>query len=466
MSISVGAPPGAPPPTPDLSRLNHDPLTAAVSVRKVAGTATGFAAAPSRRIRRGSARGRIGDNGEMVARWLLCGLALAPTPVQAVSTPLDAAVASIGEMSGVRTVHVWRGDELLAARAFRGADFGPHDVKSLSKSVLSALIGIALERRILPGLDAPIAELLPEESSGLDEERRRGITLRHLLTMTSGLGSTSGEHYGRWVASRNWVRAALGRPLEAAPGERFVYSTGNSHLLAAALTRAVGEDLLAWSRRVLFDPLGLEVAGWDRDPQGIRFGGNSFRITPEALGRFGRLYARGGRHRGAQLVPARWIEESTRGQAAGWPERYGAYGYLWWVPPFATERAFLAAGYGGQFLLVVPERDLVVVLTSSHVGKGEPWDRELLRRLEHELLPVAAAVGGSQPATRRESRGKMPRPERVPEKVRKRCQPLGNLFVVNNLPRGWHLSGQHLSALAGPRQDALSSAGGKQCWTS
>lgn len=321
---------------------------------------------------------------------------LLSTPSAAENPTLDRAVTSIGRMAGVRTVHVWRGEERLAARAFRGAGFGPHDIKSLSKSVLSALVGIALERGHLAGLDAPIAELLPEESSGLEEERRRGITLRHLLTMTSGIGSTSGEHYGRWVASRDWVRAALGRPLEAPPGERFVYSTGSSHLLAAALTRAAGEDLLAWGRRVLFDPLGLEVAGWDRDPQGIRFGGNSFRTTPEALGRFGRLYAQAGRHRGAQLVPARWIEESTRAHAAGWPERYGAYGYFWWVPPFQAERAFLAAGYGGQFLLVVPERSLVAVVTSTHVGKGAAWDRELLRRLEHELLPATRSGGESE----------------------------------------------------------------------
>ncbi|HSM14817.1 MAG TPA: serine hydrolase [Thermoanaerobaculia bacterium] len=321
-------------------------------------------------------------------------LLLAAQPSLGAQTPnprLDRAVERLGAMEGVRTVDVWVGDERVASREFRGADHRAWDVKSASKSVLSALVGIALERGLLPGLDAPIAELLPEEAARLDDPAKRAITLRHLLTMTSGLGSTSGEHYGRWVGSADWVRAALARPLEHRPGEVFVYSTGSSHLVAAALERAVGRDLLAWGREALFDPLGLEVAGWAEDPQGRRFGGNSFRVTPEALGRLGRLYLAGGRWQGRQLVPAGWVAESTRAHAEGWPERYGAYGLLWWIPPFERERGFLASGYGGQFLLVLPERDAVVVVTATHRGKGAAWDRELFGRIERELVPALGA---------------------------------------------------------------------------
>jgi CubicO group peptidase (beta-lactamase class C family) len=182
------------------------------------------------------------------------------------------------------------------------------------------------------------------------------------------------------------VNAALARPLEAEPGERFIYSTGSSHLVAAALARACECDLLEWGREVLFAPLGIEVASWAADPRGVRFGGNSFRIAPEALGRFGRLYLAGGEWNGKRLVPRDWIDATTRRQAEGWPDRYGAYGMLWWIPPFERERAFMAVGYGGQFLIVAPERGAVVVVTSTHEGKGKAWDRQLLGRVERELL--------------------------------------------------------------------------------
>jgi CubicO group peptidase (beta-lactamase class C family) len=305
---------------------------------------------------------------------------------------LERAAARIGAMRGVRTLEVWTAEERILARRFRGAGAGPHDVKSASKSVLSALVGIALERRLLSGLDAPLAELLPEAAATVEDPGKRAITLRHLLTMTAGLESTSGEGYGRWVAQRDWVRAALARPLVAPPGSRFEYSTGATHLIAAALARAAGRDLLAWAREVLFDPLGMSVAAWGRDPSGLRFGGNSFSLAPGELAALGRLYLARGRWGGERLLPEAWIEESTRPTAEGWPERYGAYGYLWWLPPFERERgAFLAAGYGGQFLLVAPASGAVVVVTSTHEGKGAAWDRELLALLERELLPAARA---------------------------------------------------------------------------
>jgi CubicO group peptidase (beta-lactamase class C family) len=335
----------------------------------------------------------------MAARGLLAGSLAALLAPAALGAPVategvSGAVERIGAMPGVRTVHVWRGEELLAARAFHGASFGPHDVKSLSKSVLSALVGIALERGLLPGLDAKLPELLPERSAAFDDPRKREIRLRHLLAMTSGLASTSGKSYGAWVASSDWARAKLARPMEARPGEKFLYSTGSSHLVATALARACRCDLLEWGNEVLFRPLGVRVASWATDPQGVRFGGNSFRIEPEALGRFGRLYLDGGVRERRRLVPAAWIEETTRRHADGWPDRYGSYGLLWWVPPF-EERAFMAVGYGGQFLVVAPERRAVVVVTSTHAGKGEEWDRRFLAAVERELLPAVGPRAGS-----------------------------------------------------------------------
>lgn len=338
--------------------------------------------------------------------WALAGAVAVPTA----AVVLDDAVARIGELDGIRTIQVWRGDELLVERTFRGAALGAHDVKSASKSVVSALVGIALERGLLPGLDAELAALLPDEAARLDDRGKRSISLGDLLSMSSGLASTSGPAYGAWVSSSDWVRAALARPLEHPPGTRFAYSTGNSHLVAAALSRACSCDLLEWGREVLFGPLGIEVVGWDRDPRGIRFGGNSFLVAPADFAKLGRLYLAGGKWQGRQLVPAEWIERSTGRHSDGWPERYGPYGLLWWLPTLASdERSFAAIGFGGQYLIVSPGHDAVVMITATHVGKGAPWDRELLSIVDRELLPATrrSRRGGEG---RDESRGRSPGP--------------------------------------------------------
>lgn len=290
---------------------------------------------------------------------------------------------SLAGRRGVMTAAVWQHAELLAAE---GPIDRPRNIMSASKSVLSALVGIAIEEGMLPSLDSTVGELLPETAGALPAAKRR-IALRDLLSMRSGLATTSFEHYGAWVAQGDWVAAALARPLVAEPGATFSYSTGNAHIVAAALSRAVGRDLLDWGREVLFDPLEIEVHGWDTAPEGVRFGGNNFRITARDLGTFGRLYAAGGAWRGEQLVPAAWVRESTRPHATGWPERYGSYGYLWWIPPRAPAGAFAAVGFGGQFCYVVPASGIVVVVTSTHESKGEAWDRELLAFLAERLLP-------------------------------------------------------------------------------
>ena len=291
---------------------------------------------------------------------------------------------------GLRSVLVVRGGEVVAERSFvgRGVNDRPTNVKSASKSLLSALVGIALERGEIESVEQTVAELLPERAEGLAAAKRR-ITLADLLSMQAGLASTSGPAYGAWVASSDWAAAALERPLEHPPGEEFSYSTGSSHLVAAILTRATGEDLLAYARRHLLDPLGVRVTAWDRAPEGVRFGGNNLSMSPEDLARLGQLYLQGGRWGERQLVPASWVERSTRPHAEGWPDRYGAYGYLWWLPPDDPWDSFAAIGYGGQFLYVVPELDMLVVTTASLESKGEAWDRRAFEILREDVFGAA-----------------------------------------------------------------------------
>jgi CubicO group peptidase (beta-lactamase class C family) len=263
------------------------------------------------------------------------------------------------------------------------------NIKSASKSVVSTLVGIAIERRLIPGVQEPIARWFPELHKQPDKEKR-GITIEDLLTMRSGLESTSGEQYGRWVSSRNWVRYALERPMVSTPGTSMEYSTGTSHILSAILTRATRKSTRAFANEALGRPLGFAFAPWPRDPQGIYFGGNEMLMTPKQMLAFGELYLNGGRVAGRQIVPQPWVETSCvpRTRSRWDPQR--EYGYGWWIQDIGRHRACFAWGFGGQYIFVFRDLDVVVVVTSATTVSEDRWDyrRQLFDLLRRHLLPA------------------------------------------------------------------------------
>jgi CubicO group peptidase (beta-lactamase class C family) len=265
----------------------------------------------------------------------------------------------------------------------------PINVKSASKSILNALVAIALQRGELKGLDARITDYLPNyfERIPLNDPRRQ-ITIRHLLTLSSGLPSTSIYNYGAWVSSKDWIAYSLNQSPVAPPGTRFVYSTGDTHLLAAVLTRATGMPLRAYAQRQLFDPLGVEIGAWDRDPQGIYFGGNNIALSPEALLSFGRLYLDGGTFEGRQVLSPDWIEQSwtSRFRNSSFNGRHD-YGYLWWRADFGGHSTWFAWGYGGQFLFVIPSLDAVVVFTGEPDARSRGGNEVIYTLMDQTIVP-------------------------------------------------------------------------------
>lgn len=265
----------------------------------------------------------------------------------------------------------------------------PINIKSASKSILNALTGIALEKGHLDSLDTPIRRYLPEYFEGIAAgDARRDITVRHLVTMSSGLPSTSIRNYGAWVTSRDWVGYALDRELENASGSYMTYSTGDSHLLAAVLTRATGRPLRDYAQQYLFKPVEMRVGGWDRDPQGVYFGGNNLALSPRSLLNFGRLYLDGGRFNGVQVLPATWVAESwqPRFLNSSFNMRHD-YGYLWWHTTFAGRSTWFAWGYGGQFLFVVPELEAVVVMTCDPDTRERGTNNLIYETMERVIVP-------------------------------------------------------------------------------
>ena len=267
-------------------------------------------------------------------------------------------------MPRLHSLLVSRHGEVILEHYFHGTRPTSYEnVKSASKSVISALVGIAIDRKLLPGVDAPIAPYFPELSATNADPRKRKITIEDLLTMRSGLVDTN-RGYGAWVQSPNWVRYLLTRPLQQQPGEPMDYNTGNSHLLSAILTKVSGSDTWTFAQSVLAAPLGITLAKWPRDPQGVYFGGNDMLLTPRQMLKFGELYLHRGRSSDRQIVPSSWVEASwaprTRSLRSG-----QLYGYGWWITELAGHPVEFAWGFGGQYIFVVPSLDLVVVTTSS-----------------------------------------------------------------------------------------------------
>jgi CubicO group peptidase (beta-lactamase class C family) len=258
----------------------------------------------------------------------------------------------------------------------------PVNVKSVSKSVIAALVGAAIARGVLEGVDQRMAPVLGDLVPDSADPRVGAITVDHLLTMRAGLERTSGRNYGRWVSSADWVRHVLTRPFVAEPGRRMLYSTGSYHLLSAALTRASGRSTLALARDWLGAPLGIDIPPWTRDPQGFYLGGNNMVLAPHALLRFGEMYRQGGAWRGEQVLSQDWIEASWTPRTRSFFTGH-SYGYGWFIVQARGYRVAYAWGYGGQLIYVVPDLGLTAVMTSDPNG---PSGRNGYVRLLHRLL--------------------------------------------------------------------------------
>lgn len=252
----------------------------------------------------------------------------------------------------------------------------PQPVWSVTKSVVSVLVGMAVDDGLLD-VDTRLVDVVRSTA-----DRHADVTIEHLLTMTSGIDLPDGDDtFAALHASDDWVASILDRPAATTPGAAFAYCSGCVHLLTAALHEVTG-DAAAYAQERLFAPLGLADVRWSTatDGTGVPIGGWGLELTAAQMAEIGRLYLQGGRWDEEPLVPAEWVERSATPLVEPEPfETWQAgYGYLWWVHPAG---AYAATGRGGQLLLVVPERSLVVAATAelsdadAHRSFTYVWDR-------------------------------------------------------------------------------------------
>ena len=319
---------------------------------------------------------------------VLCWVSISASANPNLSQVLDDAQA----LGPLETVIVSHDGQVMAERGYRGhRTTTPTNIKSASKLVVSALIGIAIDKGILKGTDQTIAPLLSEDLPAKPDPRLKDITIGNLLSMQAGLASTSGPNYGAWVASRNWVKAALARPFENDPSGPMIYSTGSTHLLSAILTRQTGRSTLQLAQLWLKPLDGFAITSWSRDPQGVYIGGNEMAMSPRSLLAFGELYRRKGvTQDGRRLISSRWVEESWQVRTYS---RYtgDGYGYGWFVARIANQEVYYGWGFGGQMLYIVPRQKLTVVMTSDgSASAARSGHRDDLHRLLGSIIEIYA----------------------------------------------------------------------------
>ena len=306
---------------------------------------------------------------------------------------LDDFLDELESVDGARSVVVVHRDRVVAEDYWWGSSVSLHHVRSVTKSITSTLVGIAIERGFIDSIDVRVVDYLPANlrPSGSAKE---SILVRHLLTHTSGLRWAENAEIVTWMSSSNPLRYILNRPLVDSPGTDFNYSTAGTHLLSAVSRQAIGVDIEIFADSYLFAPLGISRWRWERDPQGYPFGGHGVELRTEDMAKLGVLFLNRGRWGGEQVVPADWVRQATAAHIrGGWSwgpvDRVG-YGLLWWLASAHDVDLYMALGWGGQFVICVPVLDLVVAVNARwqvDADQADAQERAILQVVVEELLP-------------------------------------------------------------------------------
>jgi CubicO group peptidase (beta-lactamase class C family) len=348
-----------------------------------------------------------------------CGWGLtevAHTPIERddwrVSTPeaegldsslVDRLYSRASRLVSTQGVLVIKNGALVAEAYFNGGSIDQATlVMSVTKSVTSALTGIAISQGYLGGVDDRMIDYFPEFRDQLSDGRKNRITLRHLLQMRAGYPwEESSDELFNALYDGLRPRHAVDFPLDRDPGVAMEYSNLSAHLLGIIVARATGIDLRTYAEENLFGPIGVEIGDWGQLWEGYHGAAGDLSLTARAMARFGQLYLDRGVYEGETIVPEEWVQQSFVPYSTdAWHSRVGSnyndfsYGYLWWSARAGSRTFWFAWGHGGQVIALVPDQGIVVVVKADPLfGQhgGGPW------RLERQNLNLAADFIASLP---------------------------------------------------------------------
>ncbi len=274
-------------------------------------------------------------------------------------------------------------DGYIVAEQYYSEDYGEYDLHrifSCTKSLTSAMIGIAWDRGLLSGTGQKMIEFFPEyEIQNMSEDKSK-ITLEHLLTMSAGLEWYEMDYaygddrntYRQWADQGGGIKFVLDLPMIAAPGQQFAYNSGASQVLSGIVQKVSGVRADSFALNNLFTPLGIKDYYWPIDNEGVAYGGSGVRLRPRDMARFGYLYLKNGVWEDEQIIPEAWVEKSQQKLIKRKYIEDSYYGYQFWVSDYG---AYSAVGYGGQWITIVPEHNLVMVCNNAFdEGDNTQWN--------------------------------------------------------------------------------------------
>jgi CubicO group peptidase (beta-lactamase class C family) len=255
------------------------------------------------------------------------------------------------------------------------------EIYSCTKSFIATLVGIAIDKGAITGVEQPVASFFPNRAFENNSPAKAAMTLEHLLTMTSGLEWVEGDPaYRAMYGSRDWVKSMMDMPMRSRPGSQFNYCSGCSHVLSAIIQAKTRMNTRDFAERELFAPLGITGARWDTDTQGIPIGGWGLQLTPREMAKLGFLYLHSGVWDGRQIVSPEWVRTATEKHTS--TDSQLGYGYQWWIYP--RWGAYAALGLNGQTIFVIPDLDLIVVTTAAIDGHDA-----IFRLIDEYIVPAA-----------------------------------------------------------------------------
>ncbi len=318
---------------------------------------------------------------------------LAEEDLQQIDTILD----SLANVDNILSFSLSENDQVIKSRYYNGAKADDkNNVFSVTKSITSLLVGMAIEDSYFTGVDQRIDTLIDADDYPLSEEQA-AICIEDILTMTMGLywKSDLTSEYHSLKSSDDPLRFILDRKLVSTPGTRFNYSDGAAHLMSILFTKATGTSLHDYAKEKLFKPLGIENTQWNADRNGNNYGGVDLYLSNEDMMKIGQLMANNGLYAGQNIVSPAWIAASTKplaktGSSASHNKHYG---YYWWIGDAADIDLYAAIGHGGQFIYIVPELSLVITAASYGVVADSAADRTfkaLRNAIVNKILPLYA----------------------------------------------------------------------------
>lgn len=288
---------------------------------------------------------------------------------------------------------------------FRRGDL--HSLQSVTKTITSVVIGVALQRGEFPSIETPVLSFFDTTKVAAIDARKRRMTIRHLLTMTGGFDWDENLPYIdpnnttiQMEGAYDWVKFTIDKPMAREPGEFYNYNSGETVLLSHIFERATGVDVEEYAARHLFQPLGITRWFWKRTPTGVVDTEGGLYLEAADLARIWYLYLKGGNWNGQQVVSAEWVRASTAPYIKTSPSPHArSYGYKWWLVPDPTDESrtiWAGSGFGGQLPFAFPDHDMVVVFNGWNILPVPPSLPQA-----HTLERLVRAVTGPVPATRR-----------------------------------------------------------------